>query len=177
MHVHCRSCESHLSLCRVSLDSQKKKKKSVCRVSALRRVRFLPSVRTVMQTCGCGRHPVPAVEAPTSQPRTVRARTRSPPAHSSATMGGGNLQKSQMARERNQAKMGKEGAGGGGTEGMAKRHADASVFAAAQAERAAQKAAQEATRAAKAEKAAAAERRAPLAIARPARTPHCSCLC
>ena len=87
-------------------------------------------------------------------------------------MGGGNLQKSQMARERNQAKMGKEAMGGGGTEGMAKRHADSSVFAAAQAERAQQKAAQEAARAAKAEKAAAAERRAPLAIARPARTPH-----
>ena len=86
-------------------------------------------------------------------------------------MGGGNLQKSQMARERNQAKMGKDAQGGGGTEGMAKRHADASVFAAAQAERAQQKAAQEAARAAKAEKAAA-ERRAPLAIARPARTPH-----
>ena len=87
-------------------------------------------------------------------------------------MGGGNLQKSQMARERNQAKMGKEAQGGGGSEGMAKRHADAGVFAAAQAERAQQKAAQEAARAAKAEKAAAAERRAPLAIARPARTPH-----
>ena len=86
-------------------------------------------------------------------------------------MGGGNLQKSQMARERNQAKMGKEAQGGGGSEGMAKRHADAGVFAAAQAERAQQKAAQEAARAAKAEKAAA-ERRAPLAIARPARTPH-----
>ena len=59
-------------------------------------------------------------------------------------MGGGNLQKSQMARERNQAKMGKDAMGGGGTEGMAKRHADSSVFAAAQAERAQQKAAQEA---------------------------------
>ena len=73
-------------------------------------------------------------------------------------MGGGNLQKSQMARERNQAKMGKEGAGGGGTEGMAKRHATADVFANAQAERAAAKAAQEAARAVKNEKAAAAER-------------------
>ena len=73
-------------------------------------------------------------------------------------MGGGNLQKSQMARERNQAKMGKEGAGGGGTDGMAKRHADSTVFANAQAERAAAKAAQEATRAMKNEKAAAAER-------------------
>ena len=73
-------------------------------------------------------------------------------------MGGGNLQKSQMARERNQAKMGKEGAGGGGTEGMAKRHATADVFVNAQAERAAAKAAQEATRALKNEKAAAAER-------------------
>ena len=52
-------------------------------------------------------------------------------------MGGGNLQKSQMARERNQAKMGKEGAGGGGTDGMAKRHATADVFVNAQAERAA----------------------------------------
>jgi|TARA_B110001469_G_scaffold100420_1_gene97739 hypothetical protein len=73
-------------------------------------------------------------------------------------MGGGNLQKSQMAHERNQAKMGKEGAGGGGTEGMAKRHATADVFANAQAERAAAKAAQEAARAVKNEKAAAAER-------------------
>ena len=73
-------------------------------------------------------------------------------------MGGGNLQKSQMARERNQAKMGKEGAGGGGTDGMAKRHATADVFVNAQAERAAAKAAQEATRAIKNEKAAAAER-------------------
>ena len=73
-------------------------------------------------------------------------------------MGGGNLQKSQMARERNQAKMGKEGQGGGGKEGIAKRHADSGTFAAAQAERAAQKAAQEADRAKKAEKAAAAER-------------------
>ena len=49
-----------------------------------------------------------------------------------------------MARERNQAKMGKEAQGGGGSEGMAKRHADAGVFAAAQAERAQQKAAQDA---------------------------------
>ena len=109
--------------------------------------------------------------APTSRGRSP-ASTRCPPARSAATMGGGNLQKSQMARERNQAKMGKEAQGGGGSEGMAKRHADAGVFAAAQAERAQQKAAQEAARAAKAEKAAAAERRAPLAIARPSRTPH-----
>ena len=83
---------------------------------------------------------------------------RARPRDSAATMGGGNLQKSQMARERNQAKMGKEGAGGGGTEGMAKRHATADVFVNAQAERAAAKAAQEATRALKNEKAAAAER-------------------
>ena len=47
-------------------------------------------------------------------------------------MGGGNLQKSQMARARNQAKMGKEAQGGGGAEGLKSRQADASVHAAAQ---------------------------------------------
>jgi len=50
-------------------------------------------------------------------------------------MGGGNLQKSQMARERNQAKASKGEGGGGGSEGIAKRHADSATFEAAAAER------------------------------------------
>ena len=39
-------------------------------------------------------------------------------------MGGGNLQKSQMARARKQAKAEKEGQGGGGAAGIAARSAD-----------------------------------------------------
>ena len=50
-------------------------------------------------------------------------------------MGGGNLQKSQMARERKAKHAAAEGQGGGGAAGMAKRSADAGVFAAAAAER------------------------------------------
>ena len=48
-----------------------------------------------------------------------------------ATMGGGNLQKSQMARARKEAAAGKEAQGGGGAAGLKARSADASVHAAA----------------------------------------------
>ena len=40
-------------------------------------------------------------------------------------MGGGNLQKSQMARERHAKDAAKQGQGGGGADGMKKRQADA----------------------------------------------------
>eukprot|EP00308_Calcidiscus_leptoporus_P024138 CAMPEP_0119354166 /NCGR_PEP_ID=MMETSP1334-20130426/3204_1 /TAXON_ID=127549 /ORGANISM="Calcidiscus leptoporus, Strain RCC1130" /LENGTH=1441 /DNA_ID=CAMNT_0007367649 /DNA_START=67 /DNA_END=4392 /DNA_ORIENTATION=- len=74
-------------------------------------------------------------------------------------MGGGNLQKSQMARAKKQATMAKEGAGGGGSEGMKKRQADAGVHAAANAERAKLKEEREARNAAKVAKEAALERK------------------
>ena len=63
--------------------------------------------------------------------------------HTDGKMGGGNLQKSQMARERKQAAMQKEGQGGGGAAGLKSRQADASVHAAAQAARLAKNAERE----------------------------------
>jgi hypothetical protein len=52
-------------------------------------------------------------------------------------MGGGNGQKSAMARARNQAKLDAQGAGGGGKEGLAQRGGDtAAKIAASQADKA-----------------------------------------
>ena len=51
-------------------------------------------------------------------------------------MGGGNAQKSAMARQRNAAAAAAEGKGGGGTAGMAERGGDtAAKIAASQAEK------------------------------------------
>ncbi|EOD20147.1 hypothetical protein EMIHUDRAFT_117742 [Emiliania huxleyi CCMP1516] len=75
-------------------------------------------------------------------------------------MGGGNAQKSAMARQKNAEKAAKEGQGGGGAAGMKARSADSSVHAAAIAERSALQAQREERERLKKEKEAAAERKA-----------------
>ena len=72
---------------------------------------------------------------PSLCPATAR-RSAAQGSRSVNTMGGGNLQKSQMARAKNQAKAQAEAAGGGGSAGMKSRQADAGLHAKAQDERA-----------------------------------------